>query len=232
VAVSTTRKEFWLMGQQSEIAIKMNTYQITFETWNKVASLYQDKFMELTLYNDTYDRFCQLIEKQKPSIFEIGCGPGNITRYLLKKRPDFQIQAVDISPNMIELAKTNNPTAQFSIMDCRNIDTMPSKFDAIICGFCMPYLSKNDTEKFFKDCARLLTTGGILYFSTIKGDYQNSGFELASTGDKTYVYYYDEPFLRQQLSENHFTLLDLQYKDFQKANQETSIDMIFIARKA
>lgn len=209
----------------------MDSYQITFETWNKVASLYQDKFMDLDLYNDTYDRFCQLIEKQNPSIFEIACGPGNITKYLLKKRPDFQIQAVDVSPNMVELAKNNNPTAQFSIMDCRTINTITSKFDAIICGFCIPYLSKTDTEKLFKDCSRLLNIGGVLYFSAIKGDYDNSGYEAASTGDKTYVYYYDEAFLQQQLSQNNFALLDFQYKHFPKANQNASTDMIFIARK-
>ena len=209
----------------------MDSYQITFETWNKVASLYQEKFMDMDLYNDTYDRFCQLIEKQNPSIFEIGCGPGNITKYLLKKRPDFQIQAVDVSPNMVELAKNNNPTAQFSIMDCRTIKTITSKFDAIICGFCIPYLSKNDTAKFFKDCSRLLTIGGVLYFSTIKGDYRNSGYEAAITGDKTYVYYYDEAYLQQQLSQNNFALLDFQYKHFPKANQSPSIDMIFIAKK-
>lgn len=209
----------------------MDSYQITFETWNKVASLYQDRFMDLDLYNDTYNRFCQLVEKQNPAIFEIGCGPGNITRFLLKKRPDFQIQAVDVSPNMVELAKSNNPTAQFSVMDCRTIDTITLKFDAIICGFCIPYLSKNDTAKLFENCSRLLNSGGILYFSAIKGDYHNSGYVAASTGDKTYVYYYDEAYLQQQLSQNNFSLLDLQYKHFPKADGSSSVDIIFIARK-
>ena len=209
----------------------MDSYQITFDTWDKVASLYEDKFMNIDLYNDTYERFCQLIEKQNPTIFEIGCGPGNITKYLLQKRPDFQIQAVDISPAMIALAKNNNPTAQFAIMDCREIDKITSKFDAIVCGFCIPYLSKNDTAKFFKDCAFLLTSGGILYFSTIKGDHNNSGYVTASTGDKTFLYYYDETYLQEQLLQNNFTLLDIQYKHLEKAGQVSSIDMIFIARK-
>jgi len=92
-------------------------------------------------------------------------------------------------------------------------------------------LSKNDTAKLIKDCSRLLTIGGVLYFSTIKGDYKNSGYEAASTGDKTYVYYYDEAYLQAQLSQNNFTLLDFQYKHFPKVNQRPSIDMIFIAKK-
>ena len=119
----------------------MDNYQKTFETWNKVAELYQDKFMYLDLYNDTYDRFCELIEKPDPAIFEIGCGPGNITKYLLNKRPDFKIFAIDVAPKMIELARANNPTADFAVMDCRQIGSLRLKFDAIIpAGLAVIYL--------------------------------------------------------------------------------------------
>ena len=93
----------------------MDSYKITFQTWDKVATMYQDKFMNMDLYNDTYDAFCNLIKKSNPKIFEIGCGPGNITKYMLSKRPDFEIEAIDMAPNMIKLAKENNPTANFRI---------------------------------------------------------------------------------------------------------------------
>mgnify|MGYP003149785561 CR=1 FL=1 len=33
----------------------MDRYKETFETWNKIASIYQDKFMNMDLYNETYD---------------------------------------------------------------------------------------------------------------------------------------------------------------------------------
>ncbi|GGW39394.1 hypothetical protein [Arenibacter certesii] len=45
---------------------------------------YQDKCIELDGYNTT---FTQLITKRNPTFLETGCGPGNITRYLLKKGP-------------------------------------------------------------------------------------------------------------------------------------------------
>src|SRR5690606_4608879 len=98
-------------------------------------------------------------------------GPGNITRYLLAKRPDFTIDAIDIAPNMIELAKQNNPTANFEVMDCRGIAGISKKYDGIICGFCMPYLSKSDCGQLIADSANLLKDNGILYFSTIEGNY-------------------------------------------------------------
>ena len=95
----------------------MDNYKETFETWNKLASLYQDWFMDLDLYNDTYDFICNSITKENAKILDIGCGPGNITKYLLSKRPDFDIYGIDIAPNMIELAEKNNPAASFAVMD-------------------------------------------------------------------------------------------------------------------
>ncbi|HEX6915309.1 MAG TPA: class I SAM-dependent methyltransferase [Chitinophagaceae bacterium] len=209
----------------------MDSYQITFDTWNKGARLYQEKFMDLDLYNDTYDRFCGLIEKESPAVFEIGCGPGNITKYLLSKRPDFRIEAIDIAPNMIELARANNPAARFAVMDCRQIDSLTAKYDAIIAGFCMPYLSKEDNAKLIKDCSALLHNGGILYFSTIKGDYGNSGYRTASTGDECYIYYYDEDFFLSKLERNSFEPAELTYKLHPQPATPDAVEMIFIARK-
>lgn len=209
----------------------MDNYQITFQTWNKVASLYQDKFMNVDLYNDTYDLFCRLVKKSDASILEICCGPGNITKYVSAKRPDFQIEAIDVASDMIKLAKANNPTVHFRVLDCRHISALPSRYDAIIAGFCMPYLSKIDSEKFLQDCAGLLTEGGILYLSTIKGDYANSGFVTASTGDTCYMYYYAEEYLRHKLTQNSFEVLEVKQKQFPKTDGTVSEEMIFLAKK-
>lgn len=209
----------------------MDRYQITFQTWNKVASLYQDIFMDLDWYHDTYDRFCELVEKLNPAILEIGCGPGNITKYLSAKRPDFYIEAIDVAPNMVELAKANNPTAHFTVMDCREMGRLASTYDAIIAGFCLPYLSKEDSAQLLRHCAGLLTKGGIIYVSTIKGDYTHSGFVAASTGDKAYVYYYAEEDLRRALTQNNFEVLEVNHKQLPKADGTISEEMVFLAKK-
>ncbi|WP_242927799.1 class I SAM-dependent methyltransferase [Pontibacter vulgaris] len=210
----------------------MDRNKITTETWDKLASAYQDRFMDLDLYNDTYDTFCQLIEKPYAKIFEIGCGPGNITRYLLSKRPDFKIEGIDVAPNMVQLAQANNPTASFKVMDCREIDTLTDKFDAIICGFCMPYLSKAECVKLISDCSNLLDSNGILYFSAIEGNYSKSGYETSSNGQYSmYVYYHEAEYLQKGLQENNFELIGLSRKQYPKPDNSSSTHMIFIARK-
>ncbi|MCW3110863.1 MAG: methyltransferase family protein [Segetibacter sp.] len=210
----------------------MDRYKITIDAYDKLALAYQDKFMDMDLYNDTYDTFCEMIEKHGSTIFEIGCGPGNITRYLLSKRPDYTIEAIDMAPNMIKLAKDNNPTANFKIMDCREIDKLTDKFDAIICGFCMPYLSREDCAKLIKDCSFLLNSGGIFYFSTIEDDYDKSGYETSSNGEyKMYVYYHQEDYFQETLSKNNFELVNLTRKNYTKSEGTSSTHMIFIAKK-
>ncbi|MNK55024.1 hypothetical protein D3C87_740240 [compost metagenome] len=63
----------------------MNHNQHNLNTWNKVAKIYNDKFMKLDLYNETYDFICKAIKKENAKLLEIGCDPGNITKYLLQK---------------------------------------------------------------------------------------------------------------------------------------------------
>lgn len=84
----------------------------TIEAWNKVAALYQEKFMHLAIYNETYDFFCAALAKEA-SVLDLGCGPGNITKYLLTKLPSLSITGIDVASNMVALAKKNNPTAVF-----------------------------------------------------------------------------------------------------------------------
>lgn len=208
----------------------MDDQQLTYHTYNQIAELYQDKFMNLNLYDDTYDRFCELIPQKNARIFEIACGPGNITKYLLTKRPDFKIGAIDFAENMIQLAKMNNPSASFEVMDCRKIDTINSKYEAIICGFCMPYLSKNECAKLIKDCARLLGKGGIFYLSVIEGNYEDSAYETSSDGRfKMFIYNHEADFLFRELQNNQFEILEVFRKIYPKNEESTTSHLIIVA---
>lgn len=205
----------------------------TIETYNVSAKAYQDKFMDMDLYNDTYDTFCHLITKSNAKIFEIATGPGNVIKYILCKRPDFKVFGIDLSSNMIELAKLNNPEAEFTVMDCRDIHVIDTKFDGILCAFCLPYLSKEESLKLITDASLLLEPDGVLYISTMEGDYNKSGYETTSfSGDnRVYVYYHQANFMTACLSELGFEILDLQRKQYPEPDGSFLTDMIFIARK-
>ncbi len=209
----------------------MDRYKETFETWNKVALLYQDKFMNLNLYNETYDFMCKSIAKKNAKLLEIGCGPGNITKYLLSHRPDFDILGIDIAPNMIELAKSNNPTANFAQMDSREIAEIKAKYEGVVCGFCLPYLSETDSEKLITDCYNLLNDNGLLYLSFVQGDSNKSDFQIATTGNRVYFYFHHQDNLKAQLVKNKFEVLKLFSVEYKKSETENETHIILIAKK-
>ncbi|HPU95088.1 MAG TPA: class I SAM-dependent methyltransferase [Candidatus Gracilibacteria bacterium] len=209
----------------------MDPYNETAKTWNKVAAIYQEKFMNLDIYNQSYETFIDAIPKTNASIFEIGCGPGNITKYLLSKRSDLKIYGIDVAPSMIELARQNNPTAKFDVMDCRNIGEINQDFDGIVCGFCLPYLSEGDARKLLIDSFNLLTENGMMYISFVEGDPNDSGFKTSSTGDRAYFYYYELEELKKQLIESGFGMPEIYKVIYNKNEKEVETHTIVLTRK-
>lgn len=181
----------------------MDSYQETFATWNNIAKQYQAKFMHLDLYNSTYDYICNSVSKSNAKLLEIGCGPGNITQYLLSKRPDFDLFGIDIAPNMIALAQANNPTANFAVMDSRAIHQLTTTYDAIIAGFYLPYLSPNEAKALIASSHDLLNDSGLLYLSFVEGDSEKSDFMVGS-GGRVYFYYHNLADLTQHLRATKF----------------------------
>lgn len=208
----------------------MDKYQETFETWNKIANLYEDKFMNLSLYDETYDFFCNILKQEQINIFEIGCGPGNITKYLLSKNPNLKMTGIDIAPKMIELAKANNPSANFEVMDTRELSSLNQKFDAIICGFCLPYLSEEDCSQLIIDSEKTLSNSGVLYLSFVQGEPSESGFISGSTGDRTYFYYHTLENIADQLAINNFEVIKLFNINYPKG-EDVEIHTIIITEK-
>ncbi|MFD1316460.1 class I SAM-dependent DNA methyltransferase [Namhaeicola litoreus] len=209
----------------------MDRYAETFETWNKVAKQYEDKFMDLDLYNETYAFFCASIPSENAHILDLGCGPGNITKYLLTNRPDFTILGIDVAPQMVELAKKNNPTAKFSVMDVRKINKLKASFDGIVCGFCLPYLSESDCREFIFNCSRLLHDHGIIYLSFVEGDLDKSHFQVRSNGDRVYFYYHPIDQIKNLLTQHGFSELRAFQVEYQKGETELEIHTILTARK-
>ena len=209
----------------------MTDYKETFETWNKIAQIYEDKFMNLDLYNQTYDLFCEAITTENPTVLELGCGPGNITKYLLTKRPDFKIDAVDVAPNMIALAKQNNPTAHCEVMDVREIDSIQKSYNAIVCGFCIPYLSVADVSKLINDCYHLLLQNGVIYLSFVAGDYTQSDYQKGSSGDRVYFYYHSLESIVESFEKQGFTIDNVIAVKYPKSDNTEEIHTIIIARK-
>lgn len=209
----------------------MDKTQMAVAVFDKRANEYPDKFMDVNLYSASFDLFCSHVPTKNAHILEIACGPGNITHYLLNKRPDFKVLGIDLAPNMIGLAKSNNPTAEFQLMDFRHINNISRKYEAIMCGFGLPYLSKEETAKFISGASTLLNPKGVLYISTMEGDYSQSGLKTSSAGDQVYIYYHQADELILLLKENGFKIIDLQRIEYPATDGTKTTDLLLLAQK-
>jgi hypothetical protein len=133
---------------------------------------------------------------------------------------------------MVELAKKNNPSTNFNVMDCRTIDKLEPGFDAIICGFCIPYLSQSECSKLIQDCRSILLGKGILYLSFVEGDYDNSGYITGDNGNRLYFYYHDIEKLKRHLTNNNFSILNAITINYPKSEGILDKHIILIAKKA
>ncbi|MES2430597.1 MAG: class I SAM-dependent methyltransferase [Bacteroidota bacterium] len=208
----------------------MDKIKIAVDIFDKHAEEYQNKIMHFDLYDDTFEIFLNNIDVKNVKILDVACGPGNITRYLLDHRPDFKIVGIDLSPKMIALAKLNNPDAEFILLDIRELQKHKNKYTGIICGFGLPYLSKEEAIQFIKDVRALLDLNGVLYLSTMEDDYSKSGFKTGSSGDKIHIHYHQQDYLVQALKENGFSIVDLQRKNYPEKDGTITIDLIIIAK--
>jgi len=117
-------------------------------------------------------------------------------------------------------------------MDCRRLDTLKSRFDGIVCGFCLPYLSEPDVEKLIRDSAGLLTDGGLFYASFITGDPAASNYQVGATGDRCFVHYHASGTLKLQLARHGLELLREFCVNFDLSPPHTQVHTILLARKA
>ena len=208
----------------------MDTTRMAKDLFNKMADVYQQKFMNVDKYADTLNMFCEAV-KQDAKVLDAACGPGNVTRYLLDKQPSWKILGIDIAEQMLALAKQNNPEAAFQIMDCRDIGKLNERFDAVICAFGLPYLSKQDALQFINDSYAILNPGGVLYISTMTDDYSKSGIDVSSSGDELYIYYHEADYLTDELKRLNFEPLCVQVSEYHHDNGKTYNDLVLIAKK-
>ncbi|HLP55612.1 MAG TPA: class I SAM-dependent methyltransferase [Fluviicola sp.] len=204
---------------------------IAVEVFDRLAEHYQQRFMDVSLYDDSFHAFCNALPKTDAEVLEVACGPGNITKALLAIRPDLKVFGTDLAPAMLDLARINNPTAVFGLLDCRDIAALDKQFDAILCGFAFPYLSKEEAIRFIHDAANRLLPDGILYISTMEDDNAKSGWQTGSTGDRIFMNFHEAGYLIEALDSDGFELIYEDRKCYPGANDTTVTDLLVIARK-
>jgi ubiquinone/menaquinone biosynthesis C-methylase UbiE len=96
------------------------------------------------------------------SVLELGCGTGYFTRELARSGAD--IVAVDVSPELLEIAKVDRPAAnvRYEIQNAYESSYPDAMFDSVVGSSVLHHL---EIEEALREIYRVLKPGGTIYFT-------------------------------------------------------------------
>lgn len=109
--------------------------------------------------------------------------------------------------------------------------SLNQKFDAIVAGFVLPYLSKREALSFIKKATKMLNDKGVLYLSFMEDEYKKSVYQTSqSTGDTLFTYFHQSDYIRVAIIMNGYEKSIVQRKR-SVSNGKEVCDLILIAVK-
>lgn len=111
------------------------------------------------------DRFARLVGPGK--VYDIGCGPGHVARYLSERGVD--VTGLDLSPQMVEQAASLNPGQPFVVGDMANIDLNDNTLVAIVAFYSIIHILRPQVGGVLREFQRVLVPSGWLLLAFHKG---------------------------------------------------------------
>ncbi|KAA3620016.1 MAG: class I SAM-dependent methyltransferase [Calditrichaeota bacterium] len=139
-------------------------------------------------------------------ILDVGCGSGRLSKLLLKNKMD--VVSMDANASALRLLKQHCPQAKTVISDAHSTPFADQSFDRLLAIQCFEYL---DTNRFVRECARLLADEGILILQALnRNNYRRHIRKLANTVFNRPLWENEERFttaeLFDMLVENGFSI--------------------------
>jgi SAM-dependent methyltransferase len=137
----------------------------TRERYDCYAGEYFERFRD-SMDSRTFDRvmiaaFAELVEASgNPQVLDIGCGPGYVTDYL--RGMGLEAQGIDLSPEMIALAREAYPELTFETGDMTAVDLPDGSLGGVFSRSSIIHTPPEELPAVFSECHRLLAPGGHL----------------------------------------------------------------------
>jgi 2-polyprenyl-3-methyl-5-hydroxy-6-metoxy-1,4-benzoquinol methylase len=171
----------------------------------------------------------------KMRLLEIGCADGSFSELL--KSLNFTVTGIDVSTEMIKLAKLKGITA-FTHDVSNKLPFADGSFQAVVATEVIEHLY--DTDFFLSECWRVLSSNGVIILTTpnlasvsnrlalLFGKYPRFSEYRIGHGAAGHIHNYTLPVLAQQLKQNNFLVL---YRSSPNFIFPVALDMPFIFKR-
>ena len=95
-------------------------------------------------------------------VLDVACGNGTLLKELSKKAK-IQANGLDVSENMIHVAKMRNPDMNFKVQSCYPLEWSDESIDIIT--VCCAFHHFDDPQGFANECKRALKKTGTVYIA-------------------------------------------------------------------
>ena len=161
------------------------------KNYNKIARWWTDTQLKNPDYGMEYIRKAMGYVTNKAKFLDIGCGgSGRVIDEALKM--GFEVVGIDVSSEMIRLAKSKHPHVFFVNQDFIQWEN-PDKYDLIIAWDSIFHAPASLQEKITAKMCNLLNPNGVLLFTggaypgAAKGKMEGVPFEYGSIGYRGYL---------------------------------------------
>jgi SAM-dependent methyltransferase len=135
----------------------------TQASYDQVAAEYAEKFKDemddKPFDRDCLDRLAREVRDLGP-ICDLGCGPGQIARYLHRQGVD--VLGVDLSPRMVAEAQRLNPEIHFHQGDMLALPDADQSWGGIAAFYCIIHIPREQIVAALQEMKRVLKPGGVL----------------------------------------------------------------------
>jgi len=180
----------------------------TIESYNKTAEEYYKIVSSFEILPELEDFMSQVIEKGK--ILDLGCGPGHHSRIFADN--GFDVVGIDLSKEMIAIAKKEVPNVQFEVMDILKLLFSKNTFNGIWASASLLHIDKADFPKALTSLSEVIKDGGVLYISLKEGHGEKVIKDIRYHEVKKFYSYYSEVELKVLLESSGFEILDIRKK--------------------
>jgi SAM-dependent methyltransferase len=140
------------------------TVEDTKSSYDAVAAEYAEKFKDemddKPFDRDCLDRLAHEVGALGP-ICDMGCGPGQIARYLHRQR-GVKTLGVDLSPKMVAEAQRLNPEIHFHQGDMLSLPDPEDSWGGIAAFYCIIHIPREQVVEALREMKRVLKPCGLL----------------------------------------------------------------------
>jgi len=202
--------------------------KLTIDAYNKNFSGYTDKFMNYSPYAIHVIDFAGLLESGF-KVLDIGCGPGNVAKQLCALK-ELEITGIDLSSEMLEIARANVPDGIFHLQDSRKASFSSEYFDAVVLSFSIVHLDDDEANAVLTNVVKWLRSGGYLYVSFMEG--KQPGFETTSFSlQPIYFNYFQENEIEELLEKNGIDCFSNVRQNYLETDGSNTTDVFLFGKK-